>query len=776
MMKGLYNHILLAVTAFAFVGCLGEVNTDIPSAETGDDVQFGLSLPSMTRTTYGDKNGTAYPIYWVDGDKVQVYSPQCLAGRNDAEYKVSVEFATQNYATSLTPTGANGVQWGADDAMFYSVYPSGDYTILDEGSIIQNLKINFLDDFEVSADGTVTPKGADCLMFAKTPEALKPGSTVNLNYSPLATSVMLTLRGPSSESIVDEHTIQSIKLIAPENVFIAGNFNVELQTVDGVERYVHTGWVDGASKSNSITAQIYDKSTGAFHKIKTGDELKFAMFLAPLTGLTIDETWKVEVLVQSDVPEIDGNGNVTGYKTAIKTFTKSLAFAEGFNGSLKPGMVHELPALPTLDITTAPEKEWEVGDWMQNIPRNVYLSEVSIPGTWNSLNPDFQGSNPSIATQYSNGVRAFHIDTRWKSSNNPIIGSTFTGISTPKNIELSVAIGGSGNTNSYDGGNLQKPSVSNFATYLKQITDKVQPDEYMVVICTFAQNSYNGDLRPSTWYKAVSDACAANENVLDASKLKQNTLVGDVLNKVIVIINMSETITSTSELPAKSKCLFTYMPMLLTADLFNGTDDNKDDIWISADLVKKSGLIMYNSQAQISSDGETGYDKGDRGYAPTIAERTTILNKIVDWSKENYGDEDYAHNQWIYMGLGGYQMSQYGTAAVANSYLNIETTYNTWIYDIVTAMGPKDDGTTPIPYYPVGIVLMNNVNGTNNYTNKQYGFDEVVKEILLLNNKYRLQYDPNKPSDYNPNATTKSAAPSYSSGMNDSNVAAFGWD
>ena len=66
----------------------------------------------------------------------------------------------------------------------------------------------------------------------------------------------------------------------------------------------------------------------------------------------------------------------------------------------------------------------------------------------------------------------------------------------------------------------------------------------------------------------------------------------------------------------------------------------------------------------------------------------------------------------------------------------------------------------------------------NNYANKQYGFDEVVKEILLLNNKYRLQYDPNKPSNYNPNATQtpQSVAPSYSSGMNDSDVAAFGWD
>lgn len=778
-MKGLYNHILLAVTAFAFVGCLGEVNTDIPSAETGDDVQFGLSLPSMTRTTYGDKNGTAYPIYWVDGDKVQVYSPQCLDGRNDAEYKVSVESSTQNYATSLTPTGANGVQWGNESAMFYSVYPSGDYTILDEGSIIQNLKINFLDDFEVSADGTVTPKGADCLMFAKTPEALTPGSTVNLNYSPLATSVMLTLRGPSSESIVDEHTIQSIKLIAPENVFIAGNFNVELQTVDGVERYVHTGWVDGASKSNSITAQIYDKSTGAFHKIKTGDELKFAMFLAPRTGLTIDETWKVEVLVQSDVPEIDGNGNVTGYKTAIKTFTKSLAFAEGFNGSLKPGMVHELPALPTLDITTAPEKEWEVGNWMENIPRNVYLSEVSIPGSWNTLNSEFQGSNPTISGQYANGVRGFHLDTRWQGG-----GSALR--PTVSNV-LGVANGG--NTVEYenDGRVMTDSDNPSVEDALDEIIENVKTDEYMILICTFAQGSYNHSYTSEgityDWVGEISRICAQKEAVFDAKQLNQNTLVGDVLGKIIVIINTEGAITS---VPSNSKCLFVNIPMKLTSNQF-GTSLNDYNIGginkgtANSTTISDTGIDMYNTQAQVCIAGETYSSTQDRsnvdgrGFAPTFGERKTVANNILSWSKTNYGTENYAHDKWIYLGLGGYYVSYSngffgigaGWYAANNGHSNVASDLNTWIDGKVTEMGTIPEGqSVKVPYYPVGIVLMNFVND----------YASTVKNILLLNNAYRLQYDPNKPSDYNPNAKTKSAAASYSSGMHDQNVAAFGWD
>lgn len=775
--------------AFATVGCLGELNTDIPSAESGDEVQLGLSLPSMTRTTYGDKNaaGTAYPIYWVDGDKVQVYSPQCLAGRNNAEYKVSVNSATQNYATSLAPTGANGVQWGDEPAMFYSVYPSGDYTILNDGATIQNLKINFTNDFEVLENGVVTPKGADCLMFAKTAESLIPGSTVNLNYSPLATSLMITLRGPSANSIASEHTIQSIKLIAPENTFIAGSFNVELQKItEGekeIEKYVHTGWSDGAQKSNSITTQVYDKSTGAFHTIREGDVLKIAMFLAPLTALTIDGGWKIEILVRSNVPQEDPNGNVKIVET-MKTFTKSLAFENGFNGTLKPGMVHELPALPTLDITAAPEQEWKVEDWMENIPRNVYLSEVSIPGSWNSINPDFQdvGSTDSetIANQYALGVRAFHLDTRWKAE----YSGGFLGMGqTVKVVGLGVADGGDNGSatsslltsgDKYMRGSdtpLVEDIISQLVGYIKNT-----PEEYMVLVCSFAQESINHEGSNGYWYGEISAICNKSDYadyIVDATKVTANTLVGDVLGKILVIINMQGTISATTELPSGSKCMFVNMPSELTSTRFTPLDNqetllknNTDYLWYSATTATSTGISMYNNQAQITSSTGSAITNHNRGYVPSISQRSTVLNSIVDWSRSNYGTENYAHDKWIYLGLGGYQVAGGGSAgAVSGSYSTIASTYNTWIDGKVTEMGTTPTGqTVKVPYYPVGIVLMNFVND----------YASTVKNILLLNNAYRLQYDPDKPADYKP--ATTSAAASYSSGMHDQNVAAFGWD
>lgn len=717
-MKRIHN-ILLGVVAFAAVGCIDEVNnSDVTSVKTGDDVQFGLTLPGMTRTIYGEKSPNAYPIYWVDGDKVQIYSPQCHSGRNNAEYKVAVNGPEQNYATSLIPTGENGVQWGVDEtADFYSVYPSGDtYAIgykpkgYEEGKesvlTIENLKINFLDKFEVSSNGVVEPMGSDCLMIAKA-ENVKKGDFVNLKYSPIATSVIITLQGPTSESAVTEHTIQSVKLIAPEGTDIAGTFNVQWDN----EKYSFAKWSSDSEKSNEITAQLMVKGTNQFYTIKQGETLAVPLFLVP-TDLTIDGNWKVQVV------------------TTTQTFTKKLSMVD--EGELTPGMVHELPALPALDVKT--ESEWEEENWMTNIPKNVYLSEISIPGSWNSLNKDAQGTNPTISGQYQNGVRAFHLDTRWKRSGS--YGSY--------KYELGVADGGS--TANVGGEKVMTDSANpTFVSCLSSITGELKENEYMILFCTFAQDSYHANPDNKDWVHSISAACSANEDVYDAKNLTQNTLVGDVLGKLIVVINTGE---YTGSYPTDSKCLFVNLPMTMTESDFSGLlEDRAGD----AETVKGNSCItMYQTHAQASIrqdnipySGSGDRTATDRGFLPTRGERKREITNMLDWSMNNYNKEDYGHDKWIYIGLGGYYVSYSsgvigigaGWKEISDPNSTVASDFNAWINERITAMG--HDG---VPFYPVGIVLMNYVND----------YKDTVKNILMLNNKYPLRYDSNKPADYKP--------------------------
>lgn len=715
---------MLSVLAFAAVSCIEEkFENDMPLAESGDEVQFGVSLGNPeTRTVYGDESNNAFPIYWVDGDKVQIFSPQCLSGRRNAEYKVELpaNVDNPNYADDLTPTGEYGVQWGdVDYATFYSLYPSGNYTLSSKGDLAENITISPTQNIIVDGS-SVKSDMEDCLMYAKNDggeeneyKGVQKGQVVNLHYNPISTVFMVTLNVPSTSA--DDFTIQSISLTAPNNadgtaVNIAGTFSLKIDDGSFAE------W--GASASNTVSALLVDKNTGGYYTLKKDNSVTVPLFIAPVTGLNTNG-WKIKVVANA------------------KEYVKTLGSQD-----LVAGKIHKV-TLPNL--STAAATEWDVSKWMTYIPRNVYLSEVSIPGTWNSLNVDCQ-SETNIAEQYKLGVRAFHLDTRWRADNSPWVGETFTGITKPTITTLSVATGGSGNTHKYDGGNLMKPSFKSFAEYLGQITGEVQEDEYMVVFCTFAQNNYNGDLCPSTWFEAVSNACAANDKVYDASNITANTLVGDVLNKVIVIVNLDSSVSSTT-LPANSKCLFTYIPMQLPEDYYAEATSHTDALYYSTKTA--AGISMYTSHAQISTTGTSPVDCGDRGYSHPLTNRDALVTSFWDWSKNNYGTTNYSHDKWIYLGLGGYIMTS--SSSGGSGYDTIENRYAPMIYNRIDEMGSNN-----IPFYPVGIILMNNKHGKN-YTSSEgtdlkYNFGDVCKKVLMLNNKYRLQYDSSKPSDYSPQA------------------------
>ena len=776
-MKRIYNYTLLAVIAFATVSCNNEELTpENLSAVSGDEVQFGLLLGNpATKTIYGDEAGNAFPIYWVNEDKVQIFSPQCLEGRRSAEYKVTVSGTKQDYADALTRTGGAGVQWSSwgdnegELYSFYSLYPSGNYTLSDDGTKAENIVINYNQNIAVNDSG-IKSDMEDCLMYAKT-VGVERGNIVNLTYDPISTVIYVTLKVATGTGVTtNEYTIQSISLTAyqaddkevAQN--IAGTFSMEIANGS------FAGFVDGKA-SSTVLAQITNPSTGGFHTISNGESLSVPLFIAPITGLNV-KNWKIQVVANNT------------------TYTKTL----NIDKVLVPGEIHKI-TLPELSATST---VWQEENWMQNIPRNVYLSEVSLPGSWNSLNPEFQGTSPTINAQYTAGVRAFHLDTRWASTASPgknwlesIGGSLIDDYYQKSNLNsgnmyLSVADGtgghhvrasGSAASDSY--GQVTKQNNTSFSDYLSQITGKVSDSEYMVLICSFAQESFeDASVTGKTWLQAVSDVCKDNSKVYDARNITKNTLVGDVLGHVIVIVNTLAPISNAISLPAESKCLFMYLPSSLTTDHFPATGYNQDELWRSKTTIESSGITVYNSQTQITatSSSTEGYDT-DRGYAPSITERTTVLNNILAWSQENYNKTSYSHDMWIYLGLGGYQMNSYNNQ-VSNSHSVIAKEYNNWINNKIEQMGTEVNGKV-VPYYPVGIVLINfttdNTTNISTVTNSTLTSADVVKKILLLNNQYRLQYNPDYPTDYNPNIKVKSAAQSYSSGMNTSD-AAFGWD
>lgn len=729
---------MLAVFAFAAASCIDEIgNTDIPTAETGNEVQFGLSLPdAKTRTVYGDVTGSAFPIYWVDGDKVQIFSPQASEGRNDAEYRVILpsDVKKPNYAKDLVKTGSYGVQWGGgytytDDEDvehtgvhdFYSIYPSGQYTFAEDesGDIwAKGVEISSTQNIDYSSNG---PEYAmnNCLMYAYTP-MVDMGQIANLNYKPLSTVLWFTLTAAQQAQPQDPkgYQILGVKLTAANTQTIAGSFDINI-TAEKVEDLELANSIGG----NTISTSIYDKSSSqeVTYTLPAGSSISFPIFLAP-DAFDING-WKI--IINTD------KGTYT--KTLANTATKLVA-----------GQIHKI-ALPELAPT---EKEWDVTQWMTYIPRNVYLSEVSIPGSWNSLNPDFQGTKTSISDQYNAGVRAFHLDTRWKADYKGYLGDYSE--SRFSNFQLAVANGGA----TYEvgtwigigsGSRVMRSGAPTFESCLSEITSNVKSDEYMILFCSFAQESYNNVTKTGkTWMQAISDACDENAYVYDARNITTNTVVGDVLNSVIVIVNCENAI-SNEDLPTDSKCLFVHIPNQLTSDYFPASGFKTDNLHTSSE---SSSISMAVSQAQLTSSTGTAISDGARGYYPSFTERTNVVNNILNWSQNNYGTSNYAHDKWIYLGLGGNTASSKSSTGDKDTADEVLNTYSPIINNRIAAMGSNN-----VPFYPVGIVYMNytvpnSYSVTNNGTTTYYSSSETVKNILMLNNKYRLQYDSTKPVDY----------------------------
>lgn len=711
----------------------------------GQDVQFGASLEqSATRTIYGDEANNAFPINWVNGDEVVVFSPDCASngGVGKAIYKVNVgeeNSGKQNYANSLDKTGEIGVRWGNNTTgSFYSVYPASSlYSEVSSDCKTLTLTMPAQQDntFERTESGIKAyPDMRACFMYAYT-QNVSSGETVNLKYKPISTAVRFKLQGPLNNDN-GPVTINYVRLYAPTGTNINGTF--EFADVTDTS----TGIPEPKRGLNYVTMNVADND-GAYLTLSAGESVELNAFLLTGHEITINEKWYFEVAIS--------DGTVF-QKHIVTDGTQSQE-----NMTLKPGMIHRLPDLPPLTASGS----WDVSNWMRNIQRNVYLSEISIPGSWYSLDQDYQSDIRTVEEQYNIGVRAFHFDTRWiaERSWNIFTGYTYTPTS------LGIA-GTADNYNADEGRYLQSTdNPMTFETALGQVVEKIKSDEYMVVMCTFAQ----GSAQYGDWRKEISDACDKYPGkIVEASSLNENTVVGDVLGKVIVIVN-----TYTEGEVVNSKCMFFNMSLLLDENEFKNYSYYKKPLyWYN---ITESGITMYGTHAQATNDFDSqgSYDSDRKSYVPTLDERKTKLQNILTWSQNNHAKGNAVHNNWIYMGLGGYAIPR--NIIDSDDYHAVSTDepdgLNVWLAAKVEEMYDNES------YYPVGIVLMNFVGSSNTSKNLS-----LVQRILEMNNMYRKAYDPRRSpvnGDFIDGSTggnrVQSAAPGYSSGMKDNQTDAIGW-
>ena len=753
------RYILLSLAAVAIAAsCKEELNPDKPiNANPGDEVVFGAALPGKTKTVYGEETSSGFPIYWVNGDKVRVASPQCMDGRNSAEYQIAVDGATQNYATSMTKTGNVGVQWGdADAADFYSIYPSSASTAL-----------------KVSGEGVTTTLHVDATQFASTSTknngisdyfyaqpaemgnvvmyakatASKTDPAVELHYTPFSTVLEFEINA-SNEVVAGkqtEITIQSLTLTAPnETTIIAGDFGFTFPTGESTTPSITPA---ATGTSNTITMHFLDNNQYKTVLSTKKTTLKAKMCLMPISGVESLAGWKVEV------------------NTSAGTFIKTLK-AEDFknkdgsikNTALAPGKVHKIK-LPALNYAS---DKWvySLDSWIPTLPdyTNIYLSELSLPGAWYAGSKESYQATSSITDLWNNGVRAFAVETRTTAT---------TGVGTAAIAPNGIALSGSqdnsldtyeAGTNSLGTGSSSKAKVSfngtSIATIITNIANQVKSDEYGVLVLSYADGGNSGH-RPvdyGAWlqllYEAYNGLNSTVKGKIYQGQITANTTVKDVLGKLILKINVDKNIAMegsvykrylvdkkyayTNNLPA----LFSYNPFLFQMKDANYTTPYYSNLswktWGDGSHYRSYDLVdLQNQDATSNADNfiwvfssanRTQLDSGTDTTIPTYAQRKAALKVMGDYSKKIY--DASTHNVWFYFNCGGTQ-AESSTSDSNLSPTNFATEMNKWLLDQINA---KTDAS------PLGIVMFNQC------TSDTYSGPAIVKAIIEMNSKFYLKH------------------------------------
>lgn len=781
---------------FLLASCVEDNFNDINNITPtpGQDIVFSANINTpKTRTVYGvevDSNNDnvkdQVKVKWVHGDLVTVYGTACADGRQQADYAVQsfvkdvngnptteVAPSTPNtddgysYADDLVKSGAYGVQWGESPTSdFYAVYPAvedGAFEAIKENNVVTGVtvasKIN-VQQYLSFTSGTSAVTGIpynstgkaygmnDALMYAYTPSATPTDEKVDLNFRPFSTVLNFSI--PSWKATTDSGlagnekgkslVVNSITVRAPYG--IAGDFNLEIK--------------DGIATTGEGTSETITVVPSSQLKWEYGKSLNFSLFTIPVAGETIGgDDWTVSI----ELAGIGENG-----ANLIKTFT----FAKPANSmSIAAGKIHDVKVNSGFSVEGA--WEYKTENWLTTVPRNVYISDISLPGAWYATDGGYQSDTTTLTSLYKAGIRAFNIDCRLtlaagKDVNDYDDVKTNQYADNEKHLTDGTLVLACAGTEEHYQNWIGTPDgrITNIKKTVKDAIIELgklalgNKEEYIEVILTVAQKPKDyapivsglhtyGTVNPKMVLTAIAQTL--NDDSVkgylyggtDGETITPNTTINDVLGKVVVKVNVN-----TSDANIKNYNL--SAPMLLSEGSMASTSIGYiDDPVVAGVFDRMNTASMYWSNDYPTINGSIApmkyyyHQAQATSSAPTIDQRKTAILDILTKSYEIY--KNNSHDAMFQIGIGGWTGTENNTNPS-----NLSQQLNPYVYKIINSMltgegyDANGDGEAEVfTPAPVGAVLMNFATSKNNST------PQLIKAIIDLNGKYFLNRDTTQP-------------------------------
>lgn len=413
---------LLGLSLIAMTACNDEIEQPVTVVNYGDEILFGASgefdVDAKSRTSYGNltDRGT-YPIYWESGDQISIYCAEAGgAGGTFSTYSVTPNSSDPTYG-SVQKTGEAGLQWGNPNTehKFYAFYPQSaidtenttDHTIVAEVPTLQRVNITTNTGTDASTHPYIAESNMNYAMMGArtyiTPNTPPEGwdGTVSFDFKPIVTAVDVTIRGNADRGVM----LTALNVTTREGQPLAGSFKCDLDKLMSYYEKLETGTPtteeDNPCEYANLDAYVYNMVTV---DLRTADN-------TPITlGAGQELTVTVFLLPHMSYDDV--------------TFSVAVQNAGSHRQTL-PAEV-SIPAMKKSLIALSPVANANVNTWMGSLDPDIYISELSIPGTAVSASQNatrisdgdiyFQTQNMSLTDQFNMGIRYFDfpsIPTGW---------------------------------------------------------------------------------------------------------------------------------------------------------------------------------------------------------------------------------------------------------------------------------------------------------------------------------------------------------------------------
>ncbi len=364
-----------------------------------DNSMKGKSIPFVI-AGISDESGGRSPRVWESGDKVKIYvvytNSSGAAVTKSAVYYVTPDSEDPTKGTLAVQPGALDLRWQNDDEhAFYAIYSGGTAgTLSVDSDGVATLPVDVNQACVVTSDGsgnyTASPDIESYCLYTTAladPQDVvaQESAVVPLTFSAVMTTLDVVVEGPAS----GEAVITAVSITAETASQDALNHKFKYDVANGIMVDADKAPDAGAPRRVSTLLSIVNSETGNPNSVKltAGKTLRITGLIPPVA------TDKNRTLTIR--PHIAGAGSV------------QLAHKVDRSAGIVPG--HRAEIVISLD---SQDDMLSSNTWMTYLDDNVYVSQLSIPGTHDAATKKLsigQCQSLSIEEQLDMGIRMFDL-------------------------------------------------------------------------------------------------------------------------------------------------------------------------------------------------------------------------------------------------------------------------------------------------------------------------------------------------------------------------------